>query len=47
MSLMVKKVEIYNHGLKKKCKFDYNLGPHAKIIIFIIISIMFGLNIDI
>jgi hypothetical protein len=43
--LMVKNVQICNHGLKKKCTFDYNLGPHAKYIFIIIIWVMFGHNI--
>jgi hypothetical protein len=31
----------------KNYTFDYNVGPHAKKIIFIIIWVMFGLNINI
>jgi len=36
-SLMVKKVQNLSSWLKKKLQFEYNLGPHAKKIVFIII----------
>jgi len=44
---MVKKVQNFPSWFKNNYTFDYNLGAHAKNIVFIIIWVMFGLNINI